>query len=252
MAASQINVKPPVFDEKNMTWQEYKKEIEVWAMLTTLPEKKRGPALWISLTGKAKDAVKDMEIVDLAADDGLSKMMEKLDLVFKTDENHAAYMAYRNFELFLRDEQMSFQDFVIRFESMHSKIKKFKMNLPDGVLAYRFLHSANLSEENMQLCRATIKEFTYAEMKTKVLSLFGDKVQSGMASLSIKEEPVFYGQSSQNDKNWNSTKRYDGNRRGWKNKRGGRGGDNSGRGGRVHVTPQKPQNRRGADGKVTQ
>ena len=161
------------------------------------------------------------------------------------------HMAYRNFETLLRDDQMSFQDFVIKFESMHSNIKKYKMDLPDGVLAYRFLHSANLSEEKMQLCRATIKEFSYAEMKAKVLSLFGDKIQSGMQSLNLKEEPVFYGQNSQNDRNWGS-KRFDGNRRGPNKHRRGRGGDQSARGGRGYVTPQKPQNRRGADGKVTQ
>ena len=63
------------------------------------------------------------------------------------------------------------------------------MKLPDGVLAYRFLQSANLKEEHMNLCRATIKEFKYEEMKRKVMSLYGDRVQMGAA---VKEEPVFY------------------------------------------------------------
>ena len=91
-------------------------------MLTTAPKGKQGPALWISLTGKAKDAIKEMVIADLAAD-GPTQMMQVLDLLFKTDDNRAAYMAYKSFELFLRDEHMSFQEFVIKFESLHNKIK---------------------------------------------------------------------------------------------------------------------------------
>ena len=57
------------------------------------------------------------------------------------------------------------------------------------MLAYRFLQSANLKKEHMNLCRATIKEFKYEEMKRKVMSLYGDRVQMGAA---VKEEPVFY------------------------------------------------------------
>ena len=103
--------------------------------------------------------------------------MAKLDLLFKTDDNQAAYIAYRDFENLLRPPDMSFQDFIIMFESQHSQIKRYKMELPDGVLAYRLLHSANLKEDEIKLCRATITAFTYEEMKRKVLSLFCDKVQ---------------------------------------------------------------------------
>ena len=49
------------------------------------------------------------------------------------------------------------------------------MVLPDSVLAYRFLHSASLKEDEVKLCRITIFD---DEMRYKVLSLFGDKVQT--------------------------------------------------------------------------
>ena len=131
----------------------------------------------MALKGKAKEAVKDMEISEIKKDTGLDDMMAKLDLLFKTDDNQAAYIAYRDFENLLRPPDMSFQDFIIMFESQHSQIKRYKMELPDGVLAYRLLHSANLKEDEIKLCRATITAFTYEEMKRKVLSLFCDKVQ---------------------------------------------------------------------------
>ena len=148
MAASHALVTPPDFDESKMTWREYKKEIEVWSSLTNLAKEKQGPALWMALKGKAKEAVKEMEISEIKENDGLTAMMEKLDIVFKTDDNQAAYLAYRDFESFVRPPHMKLQDFVIMFESNNSHIKRHKMILPDGVLAYRFLHSANLKEDN--------------------------------------------------------------------------------------------------------
>ena len=44
MATSGTNtiISPPIFDEAKMTWREYKKEIEVWSMLTTGSVKKKG------------------------------------------------------------------------------------------------------------------------------------------------------------------------------------------------------------------
>ena len=99
-------VGPPNFDEKTFSWKEYRKEIEVWASLTNLPKKKQGPALWMSLSGKAKEVVQDMDLDEIKADDGISKMIRKLDAVFKIDDNQAAYIAYRNFETFTRPADM--------------------------------------------------------------------------------------------------------------------------------------------------
>ena len=67
MATSGTNtiISPPIFDEAKMTWREYKKEIEVWSMLTSLSKQKRGPALWMNLKGKAKEAVKAVSYTHL-------------------------------------------------------------------------------------------------------------------------------------------------------------------------------------------
>lgn len=257
MATSNIIV-PPNFDESKMTWREYRKEVEVWASLTSLSKEKQGPALWMALKGKAKEAIKEMEIKDIKADSGLEVMMTKLDELFKTDDNQAAYLAYRDFEIFLRPQDMNFQDFVVKFESLNSHIKRHKMDLPDGVLAYRFLHSANLKEEEMKLCRATINEFSYKEMKSKVLNMCGDKVQSTLQEPVIKSEPVFYGENRRFD---NSSSRFSNNYRG-SSKRGWRGGQKRGgeqnrpwrsdRGDGIHVAPQKQMNPPGPNGKPSQ
>ena len=74
---------PPDFDEKKWTWREYKKGVEVWASLTNLCKPKQGPALWMALKGKAKEAVKEMEISEIKSETGLSTMLEKLNALFR-------------------------------------------------------------------------------------------------------------------------------------------------------------------------
>ena len=81
--SSEKIIGPPNFDEKAFSWKEYKKEIEVWASLTNLPKKKQGPVLWMSLSGKAKEVVQYMDLDEIKADDGLRKMLAKLDVFFK-------------------------------------------------------------------------------------------------------------------------------------------------------------------------
>ena len=121
--SSEKIIGPPNYDEKIYTWKEYKKEVDVWATLTNLRKPKQGPALWMALKGKAKEAVQEMTLDEIKSDNGFEQMIEKLDAVFKTDDNQAAYMAYRDFETFVRPADMTIQDFIIKFESLNNKIK---------------------------------------------------------------------------------------------------------------------------------
>ena len=231
MAAEQ-KVGPGDFDEEKCTWKNYKKQVLVWKNLTKLPNDKKGSQLWCVLTGKAKAAIQDMDIAEINHEDGLDMILDILDAVFEIDENQAAYLAYQEFETFLRPAEVSLQDYAVKFESLNSKLKSHGMKLPEGVLAYRFLNSANLSKDEMDLCRATITEFKYTEMKKKVLNLFHDKAQQQMMNSKIKEEPVFYGGHTNNQGQY----RYpNGRGSGWRggraSGRGGRGGFGADRGG---------------------
>ena len=48
------------------------------------------------------------------------------------------------------------KEFLNNIERLYNKLKACQMELPDGVLAYRVLKSANLSEESEKLAQATI------------------------------------------------------------------------------------------------
>ena len=83
-------------------------------------------------------------------------------------------------------------DFMNEFERMYHKLKLHKMELPDGVLAYRLLKSAHLSEQHEQLARAALTELAYDNMKGQLKKIFGDPASLENVSdmPSIKVEPV--------------------------------------------------------------
>ena len=62
---------------------------------------------------------------------------QKLDKLYLKDDTHYAYEAYERFETFSRVPSMTVSDYIIEFEHLYNKAKQHKMELPDGVLAYR-------------------------------------------------------------------------------------------------------------------
>ena len=70
------NTPPPVFSE-DISWLDYKKELKIWQALTDLPAKKQGPNLYLSLTGKAREAALELDIAVISKDDGLEKILER-------------------------------------------------------------------------------------------------------------------------------------------------------------------------------
>ena len=118
-------------------------------------------SFFLTLTEKAREAVLEINATDLNKDDGMEKLYTKLDSLFQEDSNQAALSAYDTFDRYLRPKDMSVKDFLITFEQMTTKLKEdHKITLPEPVLAYRALRSANLCEENERLIRATVSDLT--------------------------------------------------------------------------------------------
>ena len=106
-----------------------------------------------------------------------------------------AYTSYDNFEKFRRPSDMSMADYVAEFERLYNKAKLYEMVLPEGILAYKFLNNANLSDTHDKLIRATMTDLTYNSMKNQVKKIFGDLSlnismnKSSTSSPQIKLEP---------------------------------------------------------------
>ena len=90
------NTPPPVFTE-DISWLDYKKELKIWQALTDLSAMKQDPSLYLSLTGKAKEAVLELNIDFICKEDDLEKILERLDKLYLQDINQSTYLAYQEF-----------------------------------------------------------------------------------------------------------------------------------------------------------
>ena len=159
---------------KDITYATWKKEISIWQLFTSLEKKKQAPAIFLSLSGQAREAVLELELEKLNDDNGVTNLLEKLDKLYLKDDTHSAYEVYERFETFSRAPSMTVSDYIIEFECLYNKAKQHKIELPDGVLAYRFLNSADISSHHKQLVRATLPELSYQSMKDQLNKIFSD------------------------------------------------------------------------------
>ena len=178
MATSSSFKTPPALS-KSSSYENWKKELKAWERLTEVNVKKRGLAVLLSLEGKAKDAILDIDIDLLSADNGVKIITDKLDTLYLKDKAQMAYEAYDKFEKFRRSADMSIKDYVNEFERLLNKTKAYGTSISTDVQAYRLLNSASISEGQKQLVRATIVgDLTYDAMKLKLSRVFEDSTVS--------------------------------------------------------------------------
>ena len=112
----------------------------------------------------------------MTAETGVNKLSEVLDERYLKGEVSLAYEAYEAFEKFIRPASMTINDYIIHFERLHNKAKGYKMEIHDGVLAYRLLNNTNISESHKQLIRATLPDLRYTTMKEQLKRVFAKTV----------------------------------------------------------------------------
>ena len=61
---------PPLLTDESV-YENWKRETEIWQAFTDLAPKKPGPAISLSLQGKAREAALEIEIQDLTHDQGV-------------------------------------------------------------------------------------------------------------------------------------------------------------------------------------
>ena len=143
-----------------------------------------------------------MNIEALTDKTGVKNLIEELDKMYLKDESSQAYEAYETFEKSVRPSGMSISDYVINFEQLYFKAKSFNMEILDGVLAYRLLNSANLTNEQKQLVKATVSKMDYQVMKDQLKKVFTNtsadfdsKKVDCKDEIKVEENDIFYSTS---------------------------------------------------------
>ena len=187
------NIKNPPLLEECANYESWEKSLELWQLITTLKPEQQGPAVALSLTGKAKESALEISIDELKSATGVNKILEKLGKIYKKDSVDSAYEAFESFIKFRRDPSMSIPKYIVEFEALYNKAKVHGCQLSSEILAYFLLNQAKLSDDHMKLVRATITKLDVEEMKTKLKKVFGSgQSEDGATSsdLNIKVEDL--------------------------------------------------------------
>ncbi|CAG2196696.1 unnamed protein product [Mytilus edulis] len=114
--------------------------------------------------------------------------------------------AYKNFDTFVKTENLSMSDYIIEFDKRYSKSKKYDMTLPEAVLAFKLLDNAGLSSRDKQLALTASSDVKYTSMKSALQRIFGERMSGPsentgiVPSITIKQEPVYYTQHNKGSK----------------------------------------------------
>ena len=122
-------------DEKG--YDIWRNEISMWQLVTDVDQKKQALAVTLCLRGRAREAALEIKAEELNTNDGMKILLTKLDSVFQKDSIDLAYEAYTLFEQCKRHESTSITDHIVEFERKYNQIQKYKMVLPEPVLASR-------------------------------------------------------------------------------------------------------------------
>ena len=105
---------PPM--RNDLPYNDWKHEVQGWKSFVIYDAKKLGPVLFLSLSGSARDAAREISLEDLKKENGFDILIKKLDSLNLKDENNSAFEAYDIFERYQRPQDMDIITYINTFE----------------------------------------------------------------------------------------------------------------------------------------
>ena len=194
---TQKNLKTPPVMRDDLSYKDWKSDIEIWSDFTDIEDEKKGGAVFLTLTGKAQQTVRAAVTRDnLKTATGLKNVLAALDALYLKDELSTGFAAFEDFTSYRRPVSTSVQDFMVEFNIRSMRCEQYDMKLPDGVLAYYLLKCANLTGEQTNICKATCDKPTLSSMTTQIKRVTSTGSQSGKTDSepqTVTVEAQYYG-----------------------------------------------------------
>ena len=173
MSDKQSYKAPPRLTD-GISFDDWMQEVAIWRFSTEVKKEKIGAVLFNSLTGKSRDAAREIPTATICSDTGEDEILAKLDTLHLTDGTQKAFNAWQSFVTYKRPPETSIQDYMNEFDRRYHKLKSYKMELPEGVLACQALMCANMSSQQEQLARATCGDLILKNIKTPIMRIHAE------------------------------------------------------------------------------
>lgn len=207
---ARFSLKVPPLMRDDLSYNEWKQELEWWLCGTEIVKAKQGITLAWSLTGDVRKTImSEVPLDDINCDNGVDNILKVLDKHFAKDTALAGLLAFDDFIEYKRPKSMSIADFLIRFNLKYNAMKSHKMEVPDNILAAILLKCCNLPEDKASLCRMSCSPLTYDEMKKKLQSVGAGVMtssnQNAPSNSLVKVEPTFHGECTTGHSEYNQS-----------------------------------------------
>ena len=106
---------PPLLSASK-SYDDWIKLINIWKDFTSLEKPKQALAIALSLEDKAQDVALQIPRDQLAQENGVELIIQRLDKIFKKDELSQKFNSLEAFESYRRPENTSIGDFITGFE----------------------------------------------------------------------------------------------------------------------------------------
>ena len=107
------------------TYENLLQLIQIWWYFTKLPAKRQGSALVLSLEDEALDVVLEIDEVEIAGENGVDSITNRVNRLFKRGSTITKYQAFESFMTFKRLSPMSIQAFLNEFDKHLFKTKAY-------------------------------------------------------------------------------------------------------------------------------
>ena len=162
--ASSSSLKTPPLWEDGKSFEKWKSEMELWALITELDKKKRGPVVALTLTGRKREIALEIKAEDLNKDEGLKTLLDKLKLSFGQDETDRIFEAYSKFESINRGTKIMVE-YLQQFERQNDELTSLGIKIPTEVLACKILYCANLDVKERQMALSATSKLEFEEFE---------------------------------------------------------------------------------------
>ena len=115
------NIRNPPSLKDGASFEKWEKALKIWQVVTELPAEKQGSAVVLVLTGKAQEAVLEMDINEIKDKNGVDKILSTLGKIYKKDTVDMAYEKFEQFIHFKREPSMDINTFITEFERRYSQ-----------------------------------------------------------------------------------------------------------------------------------
>ena len=180
MAKAVKPTKVPILHDDS-AYSDWKMEIEIWETTNTIlgcSKSVLAGSLFESLTGQARSTVlSELQVKNIVCDAGVENIKLTLDKFYLENEVKSAFEAHDDLVKFRRKSNQNFKEFLVEFQLKVNKVKLTGTDLSEGVLGYILLNCANLSQDKVDMIRATCDKLDYKNVKAQLQKIALDNAE---------------------------------------------------------------------------